>query len=369
MKEPKIAIIYDWLDKWGGIERVLLILAEIFPSAIFYTSTQDKSKAVWSQKLNVKTSFIQNLPDLIKKNRLFSLVFYPFAFESFDLSEYDLVLSVSSSFAKSVITKPSTTHISLSLTPTRFLWVHPETRILARPYLKLIKIWDRVASYRPDYYISISKTVAERIKKYYHQDSKVIYPPFDIDYWSKIKSKAKGQSSIVNCQLFYLVVSRLEPYKRIDLVIDVFNKLDKHLVIVGTGTLEKNLKKRARANIRFFSNISDLELSSFYKNAQAVIMPQEEDFGLVSLEAQFFGCPVIAYAKGGAQETVNDGKTGIFFDKQTINSLSQTLAKFEEVSYTLHKSTKIHGPKMVDKFSKKIFINNLRNLSYLSDLK
>lgn len=360
LAEKKIAIVYDWIDKWGGVERVLLTLQEMFPRADFFTSYYDPGSASWANKLNIKTSFIQRLPDFIKKNRLFSLFLYPYAFESFDFSAYDLVISVTSSFAKAVITKPNTVHICYLLTPTRFLWLYPEIytdnwfkRLLFMPFMTRLKMWDFIAGQRPDYYLSISKTVQQRLRKYYRQDSEVIYPAFDTDYWKKMQNEKIKQ--LVE-KKFFLVVSRLESYKKLYLVIETFNELPERLVVVGKGTQFDKLKRLAKQRIIFLQNLKDEELGWLYQNTEALIMPQEEDFGYVALEAQFFGCPVIAFRKGGATETVLENKTGLFFEKQTVDDLQKALAKFHTMSYTLKKTTQKLGVENIEKFSRDRFI-------------
>lgn len=383
----KIAIVYDWIDKWGGIERVLLNLHEIFPEAIFYTSYFDKEKADWAKDLMIKTSFLQNFPNFIKKNRVLSLIFYPFAFESFNFSDYDLVISISSSFGKSIITRPEIQHVCYLLTPTRYLWSHKLDYIrnklisyLAGGYLGILKNWDLVISQRPDKIISISKTVKNRCLKYYKRNSKVVYPGFDIKYWRNIKdqiltcaskskikntdqiSKISSKYKILNTK-YFLVVSRLEQYKKVDLAVKVFNKLNKHLIVVGEGSQINKLKQIAGDNIVFLSKLSDIELGDLYLNAQALIMPQEEDFGLVALEAQFFSCPVIAYKKGGASETVENNKTGIFFDRQKEGSLKRAIERFDRIKYNLRNKLTKFGVKNIERFSKEKFIDNfLKNL-------
>jgi glycosyltransferase involved in cell wall biosynthesis len=362
----KIAVVYDWIDKWGGVERVLLELKRICPQADFYTSYYDSKEAVWAKDLQVKTSFIQSLPDFIKKSRVLSTPFYPYAFESFDFSPpaggYDLLISVTSSFAKSVITKPGTVHICYLLTPTRFLWLYPDlyfknnlAKFFLQGYIDNLKKWDLVASKRPDKIIAISETVAKRCRDYYQRESEVIYPPFDLEYWKKIKSGVKKNS---DNKKYYLIVSRLEPYKKVDLVVDVFNKLvDKDLVIVGKGSEKKKLIGKANKNIKFIEDVSDQELAFYYSNAEALIMPQEEDFGYVSLEGQFLGCPVIAYGKGGAGETVTDGETGIFFARQDRRSIKDAIERFEKISYNLKIKVKALGETQALKFSKENFEN------------
>lgn len=364
----RVAIVYDWLDKWGGVERLLQVIYEMFPKAIFFTSYYDFKGAGWAKDLEIKTSFIQKLPDFIKKNRILSLPLYPFAFESFNMTGFDLVISVSSSFAKSVITKPGTVHVLYLLTPTRFLWTEQKSyfennklRFVSSPIVSVLKKWDLVAAQRPDHIISISKTVQERCKKYYLRDSEIIYPPFDVDYWAKIKSKISIKD---RSPPYYLVVSRLEPYKRVDLIVQSFNRLNElKLIVAGKGTQENYLKRIAGKNIKFLQDLSDIELGLLYQDAKALIMPQVEDFGYVSLEAQFFGCPVIAYKKGGTTETIIEGKTGLFFENQTVTSLVNTLAQFEDISYNMKTGVEKFGLVNVRRFDKRIFVK--KSLQYL----
>lgn len=366
LKEQKIAIVYDWIDKWGGVERVLLTFAEIFPAADFYTSYVDREEATWANNISFHTSFIQRLPSFIKKSRVLSIPLYPYAFESFNFSIYDLVISVSSSFAKGIITKPGTLHISYILTPMRYVWVEEKEYLdtilkkgSGKYYRPRLARWDLMAAARPDYFVSISKTVKERVRKHYQRSSNVIYPPFDTSYWNQIKSQIRNKSRIN--PKYYLVVSRLEPYKRVDLVIDAFNKLGEHLIIVGKGSLKKKLEKKARSNITFLSDLKDEELAKHYQNAHALIMPQEEEFGYVALEAQFFGCPVIAYKKGGAQETIQDGKTGIFFLTQSEKALRSAVERFKKISYNLRNIALQEGIKNVEQFSRQSFEKEFKN--------
>jgi len=195
----KMAIVYDWIDKWGGVERILLTLHEVFPKADFYTSYYNSEKAPWARSLNIKTSFIQRLPNFIKNNRVLSFFLYPYAFEAFDFTDYDLIISVTSSFAKAIITKPKTVHINYLLTPTRYIWVSPKLylndllfKIISAIFLDRLKKWDFIAAQRPDKIISISETVAKRCKKYYHRQSEIIYPGFDRKYWTEIRLKTKN---------------------------------------------------------------------------------------------------------------------------------------------------------------------------------
>ncbi len=361
-KTTKIAIVYDWIDSWGGVERLLLILHEMFPDATFFTSYYDQEKAKWAQNINIRTSFIQYLPDFIKKSRLLSTLFYPFAFESFDFSDYDVVISVSSSFAKGIITRPGTKHISYLLTPTRFLWSHFQdyfSSFLVKALIKGIREWDVIAAKRPDLLITLSQAVSQRIKKYYHRHSLVIYPPFDIEYWAHIKTLL-SQTHVKLPQKYFLIVSRLEKYKKIDLVIRTFNKLPKeNLIIVGTGREQKNLRAMADRNIHFLGSLTDEELAYIYSSAEALIMPQEEDFGYVALEAIYFNCPVIAYEAGGALETVISDKTGVFFGEQSEEGIKSALEKYHTISYNIKRHFEQVKNSLIEKFSKDNFINEI----------
>lgn len=370
----RIAILYDWFDKWGGVERMLLVFNEIFPYVDFYTSYVNKKKVFWADKFNIKTSFIQNFPGFIKNNRILSIPFYPFVFESFNLINYDLIISITSSFAKGIIVRPETRYICYLLTPTRFLWTH-ENYYLNISNLKLIKLykdylkkWDLIASKKPDEIVSISYNIKNKCKKYYGRDSEVIYPPFDVEYWKKIKIKVKNLRSNLSSKIknikssFFLIVSRLEPYKNIDLAIKTFNKIKLNLVIVGRGSQEKKLKKIANENILFLSDLSDLELGFLYSIAEALIMPQEEDFGYVALESQFFDCPVISYKKGGSLETVIENKTGIFFNNQNENELINAVERFFKIKYNLKNNIKNYKKNIETKFKKEEFVKKFLNI-------
>ncbi len=361
----KIAIVYDWFDKWGGVERVLITFSKIFPEAVFFTSYLDADKALWAKKLSVKCSFLDKFPKFIKSNRLLSLPIFPFVFESFDFSDYDLVISITSAFAKSIVTKPTTRHVCYLLTPPRYIWSHREIYLSKIPHLLVqrfdyLKDYDQVTANRPDKMIAISKTVKKRCKKYYGRDSEVVYPPFDVDHWTDIKKKIVGKTNRQKTE-YYLLVSRLESYKRIDVAIRTFNHLNKELVIVGEGTQEGYLKEMAGNTVKFISGISDQRLGILYSEATALIMPQEEDFGYVALEAQFFGCPVIAFKKGGSVETVLENKTGIFFDDQTEKSLGQVVERFEKIKYNLKRNTIKIGPQNAGRFAQDVFVTNIIN--------
>lgn len=352
----KVAIVYDRVNKWGGAERVLLALHDIFPKAPLYTSVYDEKNARWAKIFpKVVTSFLQNIP-LAKSNHEFLGALMPLVFESFDFSKFDLVISVTSEAAKGIRTKSGTFHLCYCLTPTRYLWSGrnfyfknppskfgfiPFFNLLSKPLIYFLRKWDIEASRRPDKIVSISTEVKERVKKYYKRDSEIVFPPVDIPLSGTKNSKKQKKGN------YYLTVNRLIPYKRVDLAIKAFNKLKYPLYIVGSGSEDKKLKEIASDNVKFLGQVNETELAGLYGGAKALIMPQEEDFGIVAVEAQSYGVPVIAFGKGGAKDTVIDGKTGILFDTQTVNSLMQAVKKFAKM-----------------RFSERILINNAKSFSF-----
>ena len=325
----KLAIVHDFLNQMGGAEHVVKVFREIFPDAPIYTSIYVPSAVCPSfETADVRTSFMQRLP-LIKKHARVYLPFYPFAFESFDLSEYDVVLSSSSSFAKGVITPPNTRHISYCYTPMRFAWKY-HTYIEQEPISRLAKIclpyvihrlrrWDEITSNRVDHYVAISDEVKKRIKKYYRRDATVIHPPVDISRFT-VSEKDEG---------YYLILSRLLPYKRIDIAIQAFNSLRLPLKIVGKGRDLGRLQAMAGPTVEFLGRVSDDEIQKCLSECRALIFPGLEDFGLVPLEAMACGKPVIAYAAGGALETVSDRITGSFFHEQTPEAVARAVTDFD----------------------------------------
>lgn len=369
-KPLKIAIVYDWIDKWGGVERLLKVLHEMYPEAPIYTSYYDCEKAGWAKGINIKTSFIQKLPKFIRKNRILSFALFPFAFESFDFSGYDAVISVTSSFAKGIVTKTGTRHVCILLTPTRYLWVYPEyylnpfIRVLLRPFLDYVKRWDKAASVRPDTIVSISREVATRCKTYYGRESDILYPPFDSGYWQAIADKIGSKTENPYGKDYFLVVSRLEPYKRVDIAIEAFNSMpQRRLIVVGQGSMDQKIRGMAKSrNILFLQKIDDLTLGMLYRNANALIMPQVEDFGYTAIEAQFFGCPVLSYKEGGAAELIQEGKTGLFFDRQEPEGIRAAVARYDKISYNLGHETQVAVQAKAQSFSKKTFSRRLREI-------
>lgn len=352
----KVAIVYDRVNKWGGAERVLLVLHELFPEAPLYTSVYNKKTAPWAKIFKVKTSFLQQFSKVRSSHELFAPLM-PFAFESLDLKKFDLVISVTSEAAKGVMVRSNATHICYCLTPTRYLWSgyneyfkNPLFRYLTFPIVFVLRLWDRKAASRPDAYIAISKEVQKRIKKYYKKDAVVIYPPLNINGKVYKKERREVKSKNISQQGYFLVVSRLVAYKRVELAIEAANALQLPLKIIGTGAEEKSLQKLAGSSVEFLGNLTDRKLLRYYNECEALIFPGKEDFGLTILEAQSFGKPVIAYKGGGALETVREGRTGEFFYPQTKSALIKTLQKFKSKNYKRNDAIK-----QAEKFKKSVF--------------
>lgn len=362
MKEiQKIAFVYDWFDtSIGGAERIVKILHVAFPLAPWYTSHVDYSATQWAKEWDIRPSFIQKLPLWFRRNRLACLALFPLAFEGFDFSEYDVVVSVTSAFAKGIITKTQTNHLCYLLTPPRWLYkletINSQLvpiRWLEEKVKKYLQRWDSISAQRVDTYISISKEVAQRCNNYYKRESEVIYPPFDAYYWKqKMKSEHLISHNDAHCisrfTKYVLIVSRLEPYKKVDLAMKAFAKYttDKSnenaphlgLIIVGKGTQKPLLQKlgdelRIAENLVWLEDVSDEELAWLYTNSWAFIMPQEEDFGYVAQEASTCGALVVAFAEGGQREILNNYPRTIYFDSQTVVSLVGALEKIDMFKY------------------------------------
>jgi glycosyltransferase involved in cell wall biosynthesis len=325
----KLAIVHDWLTNMGGAERIIRIFHELFPDAPIYTMVHDKENMPKDFKeMDIRTSFIQKMPFGVKKYQSY-LPLMPVAVEQFDLSDYDVVISSSTSCAKGVITRSDTVHICYCNTPMRYAWdmyhdyikdKNVVTKYTIAFLMNYIRLWDRISADRVDYYIANSKNVANRIKKHYKRESEVIYPPVNTDYYTP-GDKVED---------FYLVVSRLVPYKRIDLVVEAFNKLGFPLKIIGDGSEFKRLRSMAKSNIKFLGRLSDEEVREHYRKCKAFIFPGEEDFGITPVETQACGRPVIAYGKGGTLETVIDDQTGVFFKEQTVEAIINAVKYFEK---------------------------------------
>lgn len=356
----RVALVHDWLTNLGGGERVLAALAETYPDAHIYTSIYNPNKLSMFEDREVRTSFLQNWPLAQNKHQLYPML-RTLAFESFNFSQYDLVISSSSAEAKGIITTTETLHISYIHTPTRYYWsgyedyiqspgmgvLNPFVRLVMPHYVKKMRRWDYAAAQRPDVLVANSQTVADRIDRYYNRSAQVIFPPVDTGRFKA--NKIKGE--------YYLVVSRLIPYKRVDLAIQACNELKLPLKIVGDGAEMKYLQSIAGPTIEFLGSLSDAQTEQYFQNCKAFIFTANEDFGITPVEAMSAGKPVIAYGYGGASETVIDGKTGIFFDKQSVESVVKAMMASEQINY----STATISAR-AELFSKKRFVNNILGL-------
>ena len=361
LQNLKIALVVEELTQLGGAERLLDYYLEMFPRAPVFTLVWDKDKTLHRyDKFNIRTSFIQKLPFGIKRYKWY-LPLMPKAVESFKLDDYDIVLSITSALVKGVKIPPKTLHICYCNTPTRWLWTDTENylKTAAIPFfikplmpvlISKLQKWDLKVSARPHYFIANSENVKKRIKKYYNRESDSIFVPVDCRNFST--SLQKGQ--------YYLVVSRIEPYKKVEMVIEAFKRLNLPLKIVGSGTRFELLKKSVSKNIKLIGRVNDKELAEIYENSIATIFPQEEDAGIVPLESMAAGRPVIAYAKGGALETIIEGKTGLFFSKQTDKDLSEAIKRFQKMKFN-----PMVIRRQAEKFDKELF--NEKLFCYIKD--
>lgn len=327
----RVAIVHDFLMQMGGAEKVVEVLHAMYPDAPVFTSAYDPAVMPdYYRTWDIRTSFLQRLPQKRKTHR-FALPFYPLAFESFNLSDFDLVLSSSSCFAKGIVTPPHTTHVCYTHAPMRFAWStesYLENENLPRLFkgpLALIthylRTWDAVAATRVDQYIANSSVVARRIKKFYRTESEIVFPPVETGRF-QIADKVEN---------YHIIVSRAVPYKRLDLAVAAFTRLKKPLKIVGSGRAMEALKAQAGPTVEFLGRVGDKDLPGLMARARAYIMPGEEDFGIAPVEANACGRPVIAYAAGGALDTQRDGITGVLFKEQTVDGLCDAVCRLEEL--------------------------------------
>lgn len=360
----KVALVHDWLTNFGGAERLIEIFHGLFPKAPIYTVLYDQTRLPERFKtMDIRTSFLQKVPFARKKHQWF-LQFMPLAVEQFNLSEYDLVLSSSTACAKGVITRAGTCHICYCNTPMRYAWdfyhEYTETKgLLLRSYIawqmNRVRQWDRLSADRVDYFIANSQNVARRIRKHYRRDAYVIHPPVDTKYYYPAGNERN----------YFLCAGRLVSYKRIDLAVQAFSQLKLPLWVAGDGGEYKNLKRLAGSNIKFLGKVEDKELRSLYQQCRAFVFPGEEDFGIMPLEAQACGRPVIAFGKGGALETVIDGQTGLFFEEQSVVSLTKAVERFLHMEHDFRpEDITAHANKFaVERFKSEII--NYVNQSYL----
>ena len=333
----QLALVHDWLNQMGGAEAVLETLVDMFPRAPIYTSIYWRKRMPPTyQGWELRTSWLTRQPGTDQHHQPF-LLLYPSVWSALNLSKYDLILSNKSGFCHGVRTrarrKPKRAlHICYCLAPTRYVWSFDDyvrneglghvPRTLMKPVIAWLRRWDYAAAQRVDHFIAISREIQARIKRDYHRDSVVIHPPVDIRRYHPHDRPGD----------YYLIVSRLIPYKRIDLAIEAFNQLGLPLVIGGTGRDQARLEKLARPNIQFLGRVRDADLPDLLARSRAFVFPGYEDFGITPVEAQASGRPVIAYGAGGALDTVIDGQTGVLFPQQTVEALIEAVERLN----TLH---------------------------------
>ncbi|MCK4636125.1 MAG: glycosyltransferase [Candidatus Moranbacteria bacterium] len=352
----KIALVHDYLVQHGGAERVLQCFCEIFPNAPIYTLVYNKEimRDSFSDR-RIYTSSLQKFPFSKKWHRIFPPLM-PAAIEEFDFSMYDVVLSDSSSYAKGIITGANTLHICYTHTPMRYAWddcqeytddfYYPKfVKVLIPFMMNYIRVWDGVGSDRVDKYLANSEFVARRIKKYYKKNATVINPPVDIKNFS-ISNKTED---------YFLMVGRLISYKKHNVAIEAFNKLGLPLKIIGRGPELQKLKKQAKSNIEFLERVNDEEITKYYSECKAFIFPQEEDFGIVAIEALAAGRPIIAFQGGDIVEHIEDGNEGVFFDKQTPESLIEAVKRFDGLKFDSQ-----HNREVALKFDREIFKGKIK---------
>jgi len=356
LDDLKIAIVCDWLTVYAGAERVIFEIHKLFPKAPIYTSLYNKEKCFLFKDADVRESWLKYVPGARNFHQLF-LPFMPRIFEDMDFSEFDLVISSSHSVAKGIITKPNTLHVSYCHSPMRYAWDQSHAYVknyktfrplslVYKPILHKIRIWDKAAADRVDQFVANSDFVKARIQKYYRRDSKVVFPPVDLSFFSPANEKRDA----------YIAVGRLIPYKKFDLLVQAANKFGFKLKIVGVGSEINKLKKMAHSNIEFLGKVSDQRLMEEYQKSKALVFPQLEDFGIVPLEAIASGTPVIAFNGGGAKETVSDGVSGIFFDEQSVDSIGEAIKRFEKKKWDENKVAN-----SIEKFSQAHFKAKLLN--------
>lgn len=332
----KLAIVHERLDVVGGAEKVILALNQLYPEAPIYTSFVDyKHLSEPFKKMDIRPSFIQRMPEALKRRPHWLLPLDMFAFQDFDLSGYDVVVSSSYVAAKGALTPSDTCHICYCHTPMRFAWdlysqymKDARSRTLkfgVRMLLHYFRLWDVQTANNVDFFVANSDTVRRRIQKHYRRDAEVIFPPVQT---RKFRSAPEGAGD------YYVAISRLVPYKRIDLAIEAFNRLGRELIVIGTGRESKRLREMAAPNVRILGWQPDEAVARYLSGARALIFPGEEDFGMLPVEAQAAGTPVIAFGKGGALETVLHKETGILFAEQTPESLIAAVRQFENLEFS-----------------------------------
>jgi len=380
LRNFKVALVHDFLNQYGGAERVLKALHEIFPDSPIYTLLYDFEKMRGEfRNADVRTSFLQSFPRFLRRRHKWLLPLMPTAPETFNLRDFDLVISSSSAFAKGIIVKPKTIHICYCHSPLRYVWDWNEKyldehnlgsrrRLLARFLLNYIRIWDRVAADRVDFFIANSKYTQARLKKYYGRESAVVYPPVDVNGDVGRLQCRRPTSTASEAGDYFLIVSRLSPYKKIEIAVEGMNKLGLPLLVIGEGSPKyfKYLKSIAGPKTKFLGWLPDKKIKEYYAGCRAFLFPGEDDFGIAPVEAMSFGKPVIALRRGGAKETVIEGETGEFFNEPTIEVFADAVRRFRE-NEKFYDPVKIRA--QARNFSKENFQENfLRVLREIMDL-
>lgn len=356
----KVALVHDFLVKLGGAERVLKVFADLYPDAPIYTLLYDEAvcgKVFPAER--VQTSFLQKFPAFVRKRQKYLLPFMPRAIESFDLTEFDLVISSSSAYAHGVLIPSSAQHICYCHSPMRYAWDYTHEylaeqqatglkKMMANWMVHHVRQWDQIAVDRVDHYLANSHHVRKRIKKYYRKDAEVLYPPVETRRFQARKEHGN----------YFLIVSTLSPYKKIDLAVQLFNKIGKELIIIGSGSHYEYLKSIAASNVHLMGFKDDETVKTYLQNCRALLFPGEEDFGITPVEAMACGKPVLAYGKGGTLETVVPGVTGEFFYEPTLESMEDGLGRLI-VNEPQYDPDKIHRHAV--QFSKQKFAANFQD--------
>jgi glycosyltransferase involved in cell wall biosynthesis len=327
----RVAIVHDWLNQIGGAEQVLEALVELFPEAPIYTSIYWRERMPRAyRRWDIRTLWMDRLPGIYRHHQPY-LLLYPLAFGQLKLSGYDLILSNKSAFCLGVHGDRGTHHLCYCLTPTRFVWsfdtyvqreqVNGLARHLVRPFVGRLQRWEQTAAERIDSFVAISREVQARIRRHYGRESVIIHPPVNTDDFDIAPPGGEGD--------YFLIVSRLIPYKRIDLAIEALNQLGLPLWIAGEGRDRAKLQAMAGPNVRFLGRVPDAELPGLMARCRAFVFPGLEDFGIAPVQAMAAGRPVIAHAGGGALDYVIEGETGLLFNQQTPQSLAEAIGRFD----------------------------------------
>ncbi len=330
----RVALVHDFLTGVGGAERVLRHLSEMYPSAPIYTLLYEREamRGMFEDR-TVVTSFLQKFPRFVRRRKQWLLPLLPVAPETFDLREFDVVISSSGAWSKGVVSRVTTAHIAYIHSPMRFVWdeniryartrLNREPGFCLRAVLSYLRLWDHEAALRPDVLVANSRYTAERIGKFYRRQSRVVYPPLEEEFLNQPEKPVKKGN-------YFLLVSRLSAAKNPALAVDVCNKLNLSLVVVGVGEEYENLKKIAGKTVKFVGFCSDERLRDYYRRARALLFPTEEDFGLAMVESLACGTPVIAYGRGGASEIISPGLTGELFGAETPEVMADGIRRFLE---------------------------------------